>query len=508
MFGVGLKYMEPITEEELRRCAYDFSFFCDRMLDEPIKDFQHQLSIIFDAQPRSAIQIPRGHGKTRTIGVKYTLWKARFSPMTYTHPMELLIVSAAKHQSINTMSAIQSIMASNEYFIDLVPPKNSKLKFNTSILELPNGVRVHCRPYNRNIVSVHCDRIFMDEGSKVDDPDIFFNDLTPIVNNKSGHILVAGTIDHENDLLMQCMDKDDYYTLSMEACDDDFDNQLWAERFNKKKLMDIYRFEGPTSFAQNYRGLLVSDSSRVFPQDLVTNATDKNYGFYPTCPKDSLTFCGVDLAASVKGDYIVLTTVALIPDGRYWIIDIRRSRGTDPDIVKDSIAEVNKIYGLQQCIVDESNLFGPKFVMELIQDKYVPAKGWSFQAQRRMEALNTLLRNFPRIIIPRSKETPDGIEQTNVLIKELGGFVYGSTPTGLRTYASKGAHDDMVMSLALAILGASTYQPYSDVMGDDKDSERESNSFRRYVDSGIIDSDLFAVDESPIFDEGLNKIDF
>jgi hypothetical protein len=494
-----------ITRDELKRCSTDFGFFCERMLDESVADFQEELAYDFDTYPRSAIQIPRGHGKTRSVGVKYTLWKARFSPITYRHPMELLIISAAKHQSINTMSSIQSTLMSNEYFTDLVPSKNSKLKFNTDKLELTNGVVVHCRPYNRNVVSVHCDRIFMDEGSKVDDPSIFFRDITPIVGNKGGHIMVAGTIDREGDLLLQCMEKEDYYSKSLKACNKEFENILWEKAFPKKKLMDIYRFEGPASFAQNYLGEMISDTTRVFPQDLITHACDKNFGFYPTKPLNTLTFTGVDLAQSYKGDYIVLTTLALTPDNRLWIVDIRRSRGTDPEIIKDSLVEINHVYDTQEILIDESNLFGPKFVMELVQEKYLPAKGFSFQAQKRMEILNTLIRNFPRIIIPRSQETPDAVEQTNTLISELGGFIYGTTNTGLRTYESKAAHDDTVMSLALAVQASTNYQPYTDLLK----QTQITTSGGKYVSTGLLDeSDIFGTDSSDIFTSDTGKIDF
>lgn len=493
-----------ISKDELHECAYDFSYFCDRMLGESVKDFQSNLATIFDEQPRSAIQIPRGHGKTRTVGVKYTLWKSRFSPFLDV-PYELLIISAAKHQSFNTMSTIQSMMQSNPFLSDLVPPKATKLKFNMSVLELTNGVKVHCRPYNRNVVSVHCDRIFMDEGSKVDDPNIFFDDITPIANNKNGHIMVAGTVDNEKDLLVQCMEKEGYYTESLEACDDNFENVLWPERFSADKLRGIYNYEGPSSFAQNYRGMLVANASRVFPQDLITNACSTDFGFYPTIPENCITFAGVDLAQSPRGDYIIILVIALRPDGRLWIIDMRRTRGTDPDIIAEAVAETNNIYKLQQCMIDESNLFGPKFVLDLIQEYYVPAVGWSFQAQRRMEVLNTLLRNFPRLIIPRSPDTPQASELTDVLIKELGGFIYGTTNTGLRTYESKATHDDTVMALAMAVKAAEVYEPYTSR----NDEDDNIKMLRKYVSGQVEDiNTLLSVDDEPIFSKDMGGIDF
>jgi len=449
--------VDSITPEEIKRCAYDFSYFCDRMLDEPVKPFQSQLADIFDTHKRSVVQIPRGHGKSTTVGIKYTLWKARFSPYT-DHPYYLMITSAAKHQSSEIMSTLQNILYTNDYFSDIVPPKNSKLKFNMGVLQLLNGCVIYCRPYNRRVVSVQCDRVYIDEASKVDNPEIFFKDITPIVNNKGGNIMLTGTVDNETDLLMQCMNKDEYYKLSLEACNEDFENILWPERFPKHKLMAIYNNDGPASFNQNYRGKLTAAISQVFPPDSISHVCSKEHGFNVDKPKDALTFTGVDLAISEKGDFIVINTIALLPDNRLWIIDGRTSRGTDPEIVRMSIEQVNKVYNIQKCLVDES-LFGKGFIRELINKNYVPAEGYSFQPQLRIALLDNLVRNFPRLIIPRHQDHPEALKYTNRLLHELSGVVYGSTKTGMRTYETKTAHDDTVMALALSVMAASAYNP-------------------------------------------------
>lgn len=46
------------------------------------------------------------------------------------------------------------------------------------------------------------------------------------------------------------------------------------------------------------------------------------------------------------------------------------------------------------------------------------------------------------------------------LIHELSGLQYGQTKTGLRSYESGTMHDDMIMSLALAVYGAGEMETY------------------------------------------------
>ena len=113
--------------------------------------------------------------------------------------------------------------------------------------------------------------------------------------------------------------------------------------------------------------------------------------------------------------------------------------------------ESNKARGF--CITWDDSVYGNVFIEDLIHKRYIPAEGYSFAPASRMQLLNNLVRLFPNLIIPRDPESFETIEMTNELIHELSGFQYGQTRTGLRNFEPGTAHDDMVMSLALAMIG-------------------------------------------------------
>ena len=144
----------------------------------------------------------------------------------------------------------------------------------------------------------------------------------------------------------------------------------------------------------------------------------------------------------------------------------------------------------------EESLFGKKFTIDLIQKNYIPAESRPFQPQYRMELLNTLVRNFPRLVIPRDPDHPETIRHTNDLIHELSGVIYGQTKTGMRTYETVTAHDDMVMALGLSIVAASKFQPITC-----------EESTTRVIREDDWKRDSLSFDTSSIFGERIKPLD-
>jgi hypothetical protein len=174
-----------------------------------------------------------------------------------------------------------------------------------------------------------------------------------------------------------------------------------------------------------------------------------------------MVYVGCDFAMSTteSGDYNVFTVIDSYI-GTYrkqtdnGFVDIE-----NPVIIKKIIrfkgsGQIENIKSLYQyftpvrCIVDSSGV-GARFVQELSENR-ISVDAQDFRPVNRSILLLNLRRLMEqnRLIIP-SKGDCETL--TNALINELSGFRTLKTKAGSETFASSLKHDDMVMSLAMAI---------------------------------------------------------
>lgn len=479
--------MASVSMDDL---ATDFKLFCKTLLDIDIEWFHVEWARMFDEEPRSALYAPRGHGKSFTLGVLYPLWKIRFSELNG-GPWNFAVVSDSLPQSGNIVGNIRRFLDSNKYLQDLKPKGDMSLHYKERKLELTDGSTIYCVPYSRTAVGIHVHRFLFDEASKVPDPGLFWDDLTPIVNHHDGNICLIGTPDHVNDVIDQCMKRDGYVSKVYKAEQAD-GKPLWPAKFDQDKLDKIKQREGLTSYSRNYMCELVAHGTQVFPPKMLASSCNTASSFEPSADGVSRYFTGVDLAIADGGDYTVISTVKMLENGTYKIVDMRRTRGNSYDNQLLSVDDVFKLYTPVKVLVDES-LFGVPFINDLIQRYYMPAEGYNFAPASRMILINNLVRMFPKLEIPRNNKEPVTQELTDELMYELSGLVYGQTKTGLRNYESTTLHDDMIMSLALALHASTEYYQTVDVESKATTVRAKGNPFNNDVfdDDLAIDFDDF-----------------
>ncbi len=104
-------------------------------------------------------------------------------------------------------------------------------------------------------------------------------------------------------------------------------------------------------------------------------------------------------------------------------------------------------------------------VIEQLRMQLLPVEGVDFAPVNRNAMLIALRQIVEqcRLVIPRSGDCPTTMNFTGVLVGELVNFQETRTRSGLITYQSKGAHDDTVMSLCLAIKGANEQKEFMDM---------------------------------------------
>ena len=475
---------------DVHELAEDFQLFCKVMLGIEVEWFHVEWVNMFETEDLTAFYAPRGHGKSFTLGVLYPLWKIRFSEING-GPWNFAVISDSLPQSGNIVSNIRRILENNKYMKDLIPTKDTSLHYQERKMELTDGSIIYCVPYSRTAVGIHVDRFLFDEASKVPETDLFWDDLTPIVDNRDGNICVIGTPDHPNDLIDQCMHKDGWLSKTYKA-EDKEGNALWSKRFNRERLDRIKKKKGLTSYGRNYMCELTAHGTQVFPPKTLASSCNDLTSFEASGDPSGRYFTGVDLAIADGGDYTVITTVKMIGTDHFKIVDIRRTRGNSYENQLASVDDVFKIYTPVKVLVDES-LFGVPFINDLIQRYYIPAEGYNFAPASRMVLINNLVRMFPRLEIPRDNQEAITQELTNELMYELSGLVYGQTKTGLRNYESTTVHDDMIMALALALHASSEYYQIIDV--ESKATKITPRSVNNEFD------DLFNEDRNITFDD-------
>ena len=146
---------------------------------------------------------------------------------------------------------------------------------------------------------------------------------------------------------------------------------------------------------------------------------------------------GVDLAKTV--DYSVIT---VIDRDTFELVDFQRFKDLDWSFQRKKIVETAKRYNSARIIIDASNI-GDVIVEELRKTNfYVEPYKFTWETKRNLIEKLSIYIEQGRLKYPAIPE----------LINELESFAYKVTPGQRVVYAAPtGLHDDIVISLALAV---------------------------------------------------------
>ena len=452
-----VRTMEEILQGEdpelfTMKVKLDFKEWCERVMQDDtdhskgldIEPFHLEWINAIRDHKRSVIFAPRGHGKTQLLAVAYPLWLC-FNNMF----KEILIVSNSLDQSTKVLGRIKNTIYDNELLQNLIP-KDPELKiWSRTEITTSTRCKIFCKPYNENVRGVHVDYAICDEASLYNDHTIFTSAITPTVNNKDGSLMVIGTPMSAIDLMSKLSVNSEYWSKTYKAVQDD-GTPLWEGKFPMAKLDSIKR-ENPISFEREYLCNPIVSEACLYPMEMLVSCFDDNIELSsPTTSNQIYIGCDFALSSGPSGDYTVITVVEQMEDGKSRILDIDRMKGMSTQAIEDRIKAAYNRYNPVKVVIDAST-FGSTFLQSLRQ-QYLPIDGVVFTPQNRNDLLINL-RNLienERLVIPRGTSNPKTQTLTDILVTELVGFTEGRTPTQNVTYISASAHDDTVMSLALA----------------------------------------------------------
>jgi len=162
-------------------------------------------------------------------------------------------------------------------------------------------------------------------------------------------------------------------------------------------------------------------------------------------------FVGVDPAISTDGDYNVIIVLEVDDKKNKRIVFVDRQKNVE---FRENINKLKLIGKLFQpeCIYLETNTFAKSFTQELRDITDLNVRDFTTTRQKKQEIILNLQMNIEnhKLIFPRGNDESRRV--TDTILEELSMFAI--TDTG--KFEGVGAHDDLVMGLALA--NAATHQ--------------------------------------------------
>lgn len=264
-----------------------------------------------------------------------------------------------------------------------------------------------------------------------DGTDPYGNVILPITKARNPKVLMISTPAGKRGLFWDWYNKglkDEDGVVSMTATI--YDDEL----VSKEQIEVIKNSISPQAFQQEFEVKFL-DSSLTYFTGFETCFTQ--YTYNNTLPQ----YIGIDLSSTIDGDNTVVTK-------------INSNNETEQHIIKGSLQEkyqhiasiINSTNNLKSVYI-ESNGVGLPMIEEIkkLVKPQIHIQEWNTSNESKNEILSNLALTISKREIVFQKDNTK-------LFSEFGTFIYKYTKTGkLQLEAQSGHHDDMVLSLAIAL---------------------------------------------------------
>jgi hypothetical protein len=216
---------------------------------------------------------------------------------------------------------------------------------------------------------------------------------------------------------------------------------------------------GPLKFSREYQLELYSRDTSLFPYRIIKASREKGKDFVLLDKADVrggewIYVMGVDVArsGSASADYSVGIVMAYncVTQAKQ-IVYVWRKKGLKITDQAESIADVSNRFGNPYILVEQNNV-GQDLIDIMVDDYNLNVDSFitGGKGQKKEELIKFLILAFEheQIIMPGGDD--EAIFTMDLLENELSKFCVTQTPMGNEKYEGLGAHDDMVMALALA----------------------------------------------------------
>ena len=419
-----------------------FPYFFQNVLGMMFPAYMQEWLEVMQKTDRTVIVCSRDHGKSVFMHC-WVVWNLIFQEPPY----QMVYISSNQKQTLVHMREI------DRYFNKPALRKYRPSKgWAIGNITLTNGNSVLERSIGSQIRGLHPQEIIIDDPLKEFSlaginrvTDWFFGDMIPTLHH-TANLRMIGTPFTYTDIFTQ-LEENQAYTVRKYPCLNSLNEPLWPERWDYDALMQRKAEIGSLKFTREYLCVPVSTGTSLFNPEFVQKCKNKNYVLKLGNRKDKgyKYYVGVDPAISTDGDYNVITVLEVDEEMNKTIVHVDRAKNVEFRENIEKIRLIGKIFQ-PEVILYETNTFAKAFTQELRCISDLNVRDFDTTRKRKQEIILNLQMNIEngKMNFPYGDNASRNL--TNTLIEELQMF----TITESGRFEGVGAHDDLVMGLALA----------------------------------------------------------
>ena len=445
-----------------------FPYFFQHVLGFDFPSYIQEWYGLMNETQRTVIICSRDHGKSVFMH-SWVVWNLVFRPPPY----QMLYISSNQKQTMVHMRDIDKMF--QHPLLKKFKPSRGWAIGN---ITLTNGNQILERSVGSQIRGLHPQEIIIDDPLKEFSvsgiqkvTDWFYGDMIPTLHHTAS-LRVIGTPFSYTDIYRQ-LEENAAYTVRTYPCLNALNEPLWPDRWDYDALMSRKAEIGSLKFTREYMCVPISTGTSLFNPEYLDLAKNKNLVLKPSRREGYKYYVGVDPAISTDGDYNVITVLEVDEDDNKNIVYIDRSKNVEFRENINKVKLIGKIFN-PEVILFETNTFAKSFTQELRNVADLNVHDFNTTRKRKEE----IILNLQMTLENQKMNFPYGNEEsrrvTSALVEELSMFAI----TERGRFEGIGAHDDMVMSLALA--NSATFQMTDNfILLDDMDifgSSKPSNN--------------------------------
>jgi len=438
-----------IQEMDLKMSKDNFPYFFEKVLGYQLAWFHKEwLDFVYNTK-RTVIICSRDHGKS----VFFHAWCV-YQLCFQEPPYQIVYISSNHKQTMVHMKEI------DRYFNDIPCLKRFKPTGGWAVgdMHLTNGNNIKERSIGSQIRGLHPQEIVIDDPLKDFSvaaiqrvTDWFWGDMIPTLHHTAS-LRMIGTPFTYTDIFSQ-LAENEAYTLNTYAALDQSNEPLWPERWPKAALNKRKQEIGSLKFTREYLCVPISTGTMLFDPEHIKNCyDDESILRHGRREGEYRYYIGYDPSLSIDGDYTVMMVLEIDEQMNKRIVHMVREKDLD------FRSHINMMIGLcrkfdPEIVMIETNTFAKSFAMELKDITDYPVKEFTMSRKKKEEIILNLQMNIEnhKIKFPRGNEESRRV--TNTIIDELSTF--GISFNG--KIEGVGAHDDIVIALALANYATKTF---------------------------------------------------
>tara|TARA_Y100000361_G_scaffold97946_1_gene87794 strand:+ start:5631 stop:7070 length:1440 start_codon:yes stop_codon:yes gene_type:complete len=439
---VELEGVDFMSEMDMEISKTSFPYFFQNVLGMMFPKYMQEWLESMHKTDRTVIICSRDHGKSVFMH-SWVVWNLIFQEPPY----QMLYISSNQKQTLVHMREIDRYF--NHPALKQFRPSRGWAIGN---IQLTNGNAILERSVGSQIRGLHPQEIIIDDPLKEFSlaaiqrvTDWFFGDMIPTLHHTS-NLRMIGTPFTYTDIFAQ-LEENPAYNVKRYPCLNSLNEPLWPERWDYDALMQRKAEIGSLKFTREYLCVPISTGTALFNPEFVNNCKDKDVILKLGNRKDKgyKYYVGVDPAISTDGDYNVITVLEVDEEKNKRIVHIDRAKNVEFRENIEKIRVIGKIFQ-PEVVLYETNTFAKAFTQELRNISDLNVQDFNTTRKKKQEVILNLQMNIEngKMRFPYGDETSRRV--TNLLIEELS--MFSITHSG--KFEGVGAHDDLVMSLALA----------------------------------------------------------